>query len=179
MRREEDLIPAFGQPVDETVEVAVPLWSEKQLGLLDREDDALDLARASLEASHQGDARRGRVLERCPDRFMDRPAAAPSALPGDETAAAERRREVDDRRRTTTIGERDSPTVGERRLDRELTLTDPHIRRREVEAGIEQSADREERVRLAGARLADQGTDRARTQHQTAGAAEVDDADLT
>ena len=48
MRREEDLVPAFGEPVHETVEVAMPLRSEEELGLLDRKDDALDLARASL-----------------------------------------------------------------------------------------------------------------------------------
>src|SRR5688572_20866778 len=103
---------------------------------------------------------------------MDHPSGAVRP-PGDETAAAKRRREMDNRRRTVTIGERDRPTSGERRLDRELTLTDSHICRRNLEAGIKQGANRKERVRLAGTRLADQSTDRARTQHQTTGAPEV------
>ena len=66
VRREEDLVPALGEPVDEPVEVAMPLRGEEELGLLDREDDALDLARARLQAPHQSDARRGRALELSP-----------------------------------------------------------------------------------------------------------------
>src|SRR6185312_13873557 len=110
-------------------------------------------------------------------RFFDqRGGAAPGGL--DETSAAKRSGEVDDRRRAVAFVERDGPAVRERRLDREPALADGHVALREVEQWIEQRPHCEERVRLAGAGLADQRADRARAEHEPSRAPEVDDADL-
>jgi hypothetical protein len=85
---------------------------------------------------------------------------------------------MDDGRRAGGVVERDRAPVRERRLDRQLLLAEGHVGGREVEAGIEQRADGEERVRLARARLADQRRDRPRPHDEPARTAEVDGADL-
>ena len=179
MRGEEDLVARLGEAPEEPAKIPVRVRSQKQLRLLDREDDARDLGRAGLEPTDEGDAGGRRTRERRAGSRRERPLRT-----GEPAVIATRsppRRAVG----KWTIGgvsprsssETDA-TVGKRRLDRERALARGDVGRRKVEARVEQGAEGEEQVGLSRPRLADERTDRAWSKRQPACATEIDDANL-
>ena len=145
---------------EEPVEVAI-LRCEKELGFLDREDDALDPAAHASSRARERRAGRGRRSSPAEDSCT---AAAGPSVPR-QTAAAKLRGEVDDRRRAFAIARE---TSGRRRAwpRSRRVLPNGHVGRRQIEAGIEQRAKGEERVGLPRSGLADEGADQARAQER-------------
>ena len=137
VRGEEDLVAAIREVSDEPAQIPVRVRGEKQLRLLDRENDARDIERAGLEPADESHARSRRSFERLLDHALYRLRRWGVDRDRHEVASAKSCRKVDDRRGSGSLFERDGAAVGKRRLDRERTLSLGYVGRREIEARVE------------------------------------------
>ena len=171
-------LPRLGEPSDQPAEIAVRLGGEEQLRLLDREDDARGLGRAGLEPAHESDARRrarasASRINACTASADGEPTVAETRSPPRSAVGKCTIGGPEARSSSETV--RPSARVASIEIARWPTR---HVSRRQVEARVEEGAQGEEQVRLAGARLADERANRAGPKHQPARAAEIDDTDL-